>query len=386
MLFHVIQREWNRITRNRQGRFLILTGPVLSFALAAWLFSSGVPRDLPVALVDQDQTSLSRKVARSADATSIAQIRYSFTGLEEAFNAIREGKAEAVLYIPEGCEKKILTGHQAQPVLWLNNTNVLKSGLLTSGITKATAYLSSGIQAQSAVRQGISPKAAPGYAMPVMQDVHILFNPYLNYAYFLVSSLLPVLLVVFVMMGTPWAIGSELKKGSGPQWLETAGGSISVALAGKLLPYTLFYFLLAQCMNVILFVILGVPFQGRQDILWASQFLLILSYQLMAIFLIGLTSNFRLSLSLAGAYTMMALTFSGLTFPVSAMPTIAKAFAGLFPFTHYLKVFTGQALRAEPVYISLLPLAAMGGLMIPGLCCIPRLRFLLLNESCWYKK
>ena len=50
---------------------------------------------------------------------------------------------------------------------------------------------------------------------------------------------------------------------------------------------------------------------------------MILSYQFMAIFIVTLTRNLRLAISIASAYTMLALTYAGLTFPLFGMPVIA---------------------------------------------------------------
>jgi ABC-2 type transport system permease protein len=57
----------------------------------------------------------------------------------------------------------------------------------------------------------------------------------------------------------------------------------------------------------------------------------------------------RLSLSLGSAYTMMALTFAGVTFPTMGMPLLAKIVAGFFPYTFWIKIFLGQTIRNQPL-------------------------------------
>ena len=74
--------------------------------------------------------------------------------------------------------------------------------------------------------------------LPVKLHQHVLFNPFGNYAYFLLTALLPLMILVFTLLTTIFSVGIELREGTGPDWLEHASGSIIVALTGKLFPYT----------------------------------------------------------------------------------------------------------------------------------------------------
>lgn len=383
-IIKVMRREYQRFGARATYAFFAFLGPLIAFILVIWLFSYNVPRKLPVALVDLDHTSLSRKLALAADATSIADLQ-AYPDIAAAKKALMEGKADAIFLIPSETEEKVLGGRQAEVLLYLNNTNVLKGGLITSGIMKSCLTLSGGIQVLSLTKKGEAWDKAMEATMPIMPDTHILFNPFINYSYFLASMLLPVMLIVFVLMGSVYAIGTELKQGTGIQWLESAGGNIWTALLGKMLPYTLIFLVQAWIMNLLLFHYLEVPLHGHLHVLLVTQFLLILSYQSLAVFLISLTYNLRLSLSLAAAYTMMALTFSGLTYPLADMPPLARSFASLFPFTYYLQNFIGQAMRNEPITNGFVPMAWLWAFILLGILFVPRLRYLLKEEKYWGK-
>ena len=383
-ILRVMQREYQRFGTRATYAFFAFIGPLVAFTLVIWLFSYNVPRELPVALVDQDHTPLSRKLASVADATPIAHLQ-SFPDIEAAKEAFMQGKVDAIYLIPSGTEKNILSGLQADVVLYLNNTNVLKGGLLTSGIMKSCMTLSAGIQVLSRTKKGETWDQAVEATMPVMPDTHILFNPFINYSYFLASMLLPVMLIVFVLMGSVYAIGTELRQGTGQHWLESAGGNIWTALLGKMLPYTFIFLIQAWIMDLLLFHYLEVPLHGHLHVLLVTQLLLILSYQFLAVFLLALTFNLRFSLSLAAAYTMMALTFSGLTYPIADMPPLARSFASLFPFTYYLQNFIGQAMRNEPPANGLIPMLWLWAFIVLGILFVPRLRYLLTDEKYWGK-
>jgi ABC-2 type transport system permease protein len=384
-LLKVVRRELIHISTHWPYLFVTFVGPLLAFYLVMWIFSANVPRNLPVAVVDQDHTAMSRQLARMADATPIAAINRSFTSLQQAHLAMEQGKIDAILDIPAGTEKNILKGGSSNVALYLNNANVLKGGLINSGIKKALSTFSAGVKLQVKMKSGLTSTQAMQQIQPVMLRSEVLFNPFISYSYFLTSSLLPVMLIVFTLMGTTFAIGTEMQQGTGPQWLNEAGNHMSTALAGKILPYTIIYFCVAMVMNVILFSHLGVPLRGNLLILLTGELLMIVSYQFLAIFLIGLFGNLRLGLSLGGAYTMMALTFSGLTYPIFGMPAIAQAFAHIFPFTYWLKIFISQSMRGEPAANGLLPMLSFWFFIVFGALFIPRLKYMLLTKKYWGK-
>jgi ABC-2 type transport system permease protein len=62
-ILKVMQREYQRFGTRATYAFFTFLGPLIAFILVIWLFSYNVPRELPVALVDLDHTSLSRKLA-----------------------------------------------------------------------------------------------------------------------------------------------------------------------------------------------------------------------------------------------------------------------------------------------------------------------------------
>ena len=161
--------------------------------------------------------------------------------------------------------------------------------------------------------------------------------------------------------------------------------ALIVALAGKLLPYTILLAIDAIVMNVVLFIRMGTPLQGSFALILLGELMMIITYQLLAVMLISVSANLRLGLSLASAYGMMALTFSGLTFPHLAMPVVAKGFSYFFPFTQWVKIFISQAIRGEAVAHALIPMAIFLIFILLSVSFLPRLKRVLKEEKYWGK-
>jgi ABC-2 type transport system permease protein len=168
--------------------------------------------------------------------------------------------------------------------------------------------------------------------------------------------------------------------------LTDAGNNIFVALSGKMLPYTFLFFMNMLIMDLFLIKTLGTPLRGSLTLILVSEILLIISYQLLAILFLKLTANLRLSLSLGSAYTMMALTFSGLTFPLMAMPLIARLFSYIFPYTYWLHIFMSQTLRGEPAAETIYSFLAFIPFILAGFLAFPGTKRKLSNPQYWYRE
>ncbi len=383
-LLVIFKRELDWMIRHIEYWFLTLLGPLLGFVLVLGIFHKGVVRELHVSLVDNDNTKMSRQVANMIDATSIADLE-TVANLHDANELMLEGKTNAIIYIEKGFEKNLLRVSQSNVIVYLNSANILKGGLLKAGILKTLATFNAGIKVQIAMKKGLNYTQAVDAFVPIQVDKHVLFNPYTNYFYFLATILMPVILVLFTLIGSIYSLGNELKNGTAGAALRKANNSIIVLTVGKLLPYTILFFLQALIFNYVIFVFMDVPLTGSYTLILVSELLLIISYQALAILLIAILGNMRLSASLGSAYSMMALTFAGLTFPDFGMPVIAQLFGRIFPLTYWLKVFLGQTLRYEALEVSMPQILYLFVFIAAGAISMFWLKQKYVNEKYWNK-
>jgi ABC-2 type transport system permease protein len=384
-LVRVLSRETSRIADSWVLIFYTIIAPVATFILIIWLFSGGVVKDLPVAVVDMDQSAFSFKAARLIDATRVCKIKCRLNSILEAKKMMDAGKIDAFVVFPENLEKKILRSDSPSIAVYINDMYVGRAGALRSGLFTTLSTISAGVKVQVAVKKGQTPDQAIEKARPVKANIQLLFNPYGNYAYFLVLGLLPLLSVVFIFLGSVYALGMEFKEGTASDLMSKAKNNIFVALSGKMIPYTFLFFLNMLVMDLLMIKTLGTPLRGSLALILVSEILLIISYQLLAILFIKLTANLRLSLSLGSAYTMMALTFSGLTFPLMSMPIIARLFSYIFPFTSWLHIFMSQTLRGEPAIETFYSFLAFIPFILAGFLAFPGAKRKLSDPVYWYR-
>ena len=382
-----LQRE---IRHFGQSRLLVTSAiilPVVMTVLYVLMFWKGTVHDLPIAVYDGDRTELSRQLVRMLDATPTAEVAFETESIGQGRDAMERGEVNALVVIPRGLQANVLSGTGgAQISAEISGARILNSGLLKRDITTVFQAFNIGVETQMLGAKGIP--AAKGYAMayPVAMDKHILFNPYGSYAYYLLPGLLFVMLAITVSLVTVYTVGGELKNGTAAEWVETAGGSITRALAAKLTPYLLLFGVLSLFISTLLYRFMGLPFQGTHAAtLVLGNLLFILAYMAIGVMLVAVTANMRFSLSMAGGLATASLSFCGLTFPAIAMYPAIAALAKLFPLTYFIDIFIEQSLRGAPLARSLGDIAALGAFTLAMAILMPRLKKVALEPKYYGK-
>lgn len=383
----VVQRELVRIFSRRIYLLMVLILPLVSFAVLAAIFSTGSPRHLPIAVYDADNTDFSRRLIRLLDAAPTLHVAQRVTDLKEGKALILSGGSYALVVLPKGLERDRFRGQGAQVTSFYNNQSMTAGSIVNRGIRDTLKAVSVELDQQSRQQRGEMSAAAAAHAEPIIVESRALFNPYLNYLYFLAGALMPTMLQIFIIVVTVYAVGVEMKEGSAREWLDSAGGSPWLAVAGKLAPYTAGFLCVGLFMNSYLFLWLKLPLRGSVTLIAMATVLLVLSYQAVALLIVAVTANLRISLSSAAIYAAPAFAFAGITFPVMAMPLSGKIWGALLPLSYYLIILLDQGMRGAPESVSLPALAAMCGFVIfLPILAVPRLGRLMVDAQQWGKR
>lgn len=342
-----LSREWRRILSRPVYLFFSLILPIFTFLFLWVLFDAGSPRRLPVVVCDLDQSSLSRQWIRMLACAPSIKIADRVGDVEEGRRLLTSRRAYALVVVPVNFEKNVLRQKSPKIVCYHNMQLLTPGSMISQDFYKTVDALAA---SQISKNHRVGPMSASSEAIRL--DTHVLFNPFMNYRFFLACALMPTMLQIFVVMLSAFTAGLEFKEGTAANWLETAGGSTSKAVLGKMLPYTLFFSLAGAVMMVVMVVLLEVPFRGGLALLAGATLLLILAYQWLGFLFVAATGNLRLSLSFAAFYAVPAFAFTGVNFPIEAMSIFGRVWSAVLPLTYYGKILIDQTVRGAPPAVS----------------------------------
>lgn len=294
----------------------------------------GLPHDLPIGVVDEDNSSISRNFTRQLDATQLGKV-VRFETYEEARNEMQRGKLTSVCLIPRGFNADLQASRQPKITVYINGLYFV-GGALSYQDLLTMIYLTSGaVQKQVLEAKGLSAQQMQGLLRPVNIDLHKIGNPLTSYNACLSTKMLPGTLAMVLVLTLIYSLGTELKYGTSKELMESAGGSIGAAVGGKLAVYTFFFTLLGWLIELLLYGVMRFPLEGSLWSMLLDMFLLVIASEGAALFIIELIPICRFALSFGAIFSVLALSFTGFTLPVEVMPRLLQGFAYMFPLRHY---------------------------------------------------
>lgn len=366
------RREWARLRADPWDLALVSWIPLLALALFAWMFGAGVPRELPIAVVDQDRSPLSRELVRLLDAAPGLRVAVQPSELAPAWSAVRALDAYAVVHIPADASRALLRGGSVTVLAYYNASQA------TAG-QAAMREIGAAVQAYGArlAREQVAPIRGPAAvrAAPLTVQATVLANAARSYEQFLLGLLFPAILHLVACLAMVSALGRELRDGTIGAWLDECGGRLLPAVAGKLALYVLLFTGYGVAALAWLGIRGGGGAAGSVPMLVAGQAGLFAAYAGIALLLVGATRNLGTALSLTGLYAGTSLAFSGATFPLHDAPLFARLWSQLLPYTAYLELQAQQLDLGAPWTASLpalgtlllfLPAAGLPGLWLLG--------------------
>ena len=364
-LQQVVWREFGIMRKNRMYLFCMVVLPVIVVIFFTSLMSGGQPTDMPVGVVDLDNTPTTRTLVRKLDAFQATKVVKHYASVADARRDIQRNKIYAFIYIPEGTTDKLLSMRQPKISFYYSSTSYTAGALLYRDLKTISTLGSAGVGATLLSAKGLSEEQVMSFLQPVIVDLHTVNNPLVNYSVYLNTMLIPGCIMLFIFIVTAYSIGTELKFNSAKEWLDTSGGNIFVALMGKMLPQTVIFLIIMYAYMFYVFGVLHFPHPGGSGYILLLGVLSVLSSQGFGIFVFGVVPSLRMSMSICCLWAVLSYSLSGTAFPLSAMDSEIKAIALLFPLRHYymiyqLNIFNGYSLEFSwPYMVALMAFAAL---------------------------
>ncbi len=336
--------------------FLISVLPIFSFILLISIFNEGVARELPMVVVDNDQSKLSRMLLHNIDASPTIQIVYRVNSVKEAIKLLKKTKAYGLVVIPKYFEKDTLLHKNPKITAMLNTQYILIGKILTSALSSTVMHSDGEVEYIQMLVEKQNTDASLHAISPIQMQVTPFFNMYQNYFYFLVSALLPAIWQIFIVVATLVSVGVMFKEKKEKLFFKDQKYTVA-RLLGLMLPYTIAFMLLGVGYELYLYSMW--EFQGSFTVLFLGMFLTVVGYQCVALLLFTIGFDYARALSLGAVYSAPAFAFLGITFPVYNMNSFALFWRDILPIAHYTQLQLSQANYGLDIFLELDKLATL---------------------------
>lgn len=333
-IWAVIRREF-RIIREHPIYIFGSVGTMLFVALFyLTFFKEGLPSELPIGVVDNDNSSVSRTFRRQLDATQLGRV-IEFDDFSQARLEMQKGKLAGFCVIPKNMYSDLLSNRQPSITFYVNGLYFVSGALAYKDLMSMVNITNAGVQREVLRARGVPDSQIMGLISPVSIDTHQIGNVYTNYGYYLANMMIPGCLEMVIIILIIYTLGMELKYETSRHLMKTAGGSIVNVLAGKLAIYTVLFSAIGLLLVLAMYDWLKFPMAGSVWNMFLAIILLVLASEAIGVVIIGLLPVPRLALSVGALYSVLGFTLSGFTMPLETMVPWIRGLAEAFPLRHY---------------------------------------------------
>ena len=356
----ISRRELRVLVRRPLLIFCMLIAPVFTAFLMTSIMRNGLPTDMPAGLVDEDDTQTTRSLIRIWDAMESTDVRYRYTSFSEARKAMQRGEIYAFLYIPKGTTHDAISSRRPKISFYTCDTYFVPASLLMKELTTLSELSGMAVTRETLSAKGLSYSQILGVIQPIVIEAHPLNNPYLNYSVLLNNLIIPGIIIILIMLTTSYTIGLEWKMGSQKHLLDLAGGSVPVALTGKLLPQLVVYSIVLFFVHVYFYEVQLFPCKNGLFSMMCLGVLTILVAQALGLFIFGiLVGQMRMAMSICALWGVLSIPMAGFSFPTTAMTPLLQTISWAFPLRDYFLIYVNQALDGYSIVYAWKPVTAM---------------------------
>ena len=338
-IYELSVRECKIFLRNPIYLFCMVVFPIAVMIFFTSMLEKGQPQEMPVGVVDLDNSSTTRALIRRLDAFQTSQVVAYYSSVSEARKAIQNNEIYGFIYFPEGTTERLLSSRQPKISFYYTMTSVTAGSLVFRDLKTITALGSAAVGQATMRARGFTDSQIQTFLQPIVIDLHQIGNPTTDYNVFLTTMMVPGIMMLFIFLITTYAIGTELKFNHSKQIMQMGGDNIWVTLIGKLLPHLLIWLTLVFGYSFYVFGILEFPHPGGTGMIVLLNLLMVFAAMGFGVFAFGLMPSLRMSMSISSLWAVLSLSMAGTAFPVMAMDAPLQALAWLFPLHHYCMVY-----------------------------------------------
>lgn len=332
-IFQIWYREIGNIFRDKGIMIFILFVPLAYPLLYSYVYTNEVVREVPVAVVDESLSELSRELLRKMDASPDMKIVAYCDNLSAAQEMIRRQEVYGIVRIPSDFTRELWKGNQAPIGLYCDMSSMLYYKALLLTATNVSLEVNKDIKVNHYL-PSTTDRQAEITRMPIDYDYVPLYNPQSGFAAFLIPPVLMLIIQQTLLLGIGMSTGNsrEHHMGSVIPFHPWYKNPVHIVI-GKALPYFMLYIILGVYMFAVVTRLFTLPQLGH----YTTFIAFLVPFVLACIFLAMVLSSFIYrredSILLLVFLSVPMLFLSGLSWPASDMPAFWKYFSYLFPST-----------------------------------------------------
>ena len=237
-IISLIGREFNLFFKNKVLLVLFLGAPILYGVLIGNVYKKGNVTDVPIVVVDEDNTTMSHKVINMLEDNESVKVVAVLPSTFDSKNIALQKDAEVVVVIPRNFQSDIQQKKYPEITYFIDASNTLTSNTAAIAITTVLTTLKAGITIETSRKQGM-PEYVASHSYEPFRTTMIRQNIRSgNYLYFMLPGVLLTVLQQILLLGLALSFSSEYENNTFKDLVKRSGNPFTLIFV-KVFPYVL---------------------------------------------------------------------------------------------------------------------------------------------------
>lgn len=342
IIFETAKKEKELIFKDSAVIEIYIIFVTLVYFFYTFVYSPEIFTNLPVAYVDNDQTTISHQIRRMLNETESLEIAYDVTSLEEGRKLFEEGKVNGVILIPKDFSRQLqLSGGNASIAIYSDASYMLYYDKTLQAVTNALGAFTGELQLKQTMMSGEPMKQAVASSKPFNIIANPLYNLEEGYAIFLIPVVLIIALQTLQLTGMGVLYGTMRENDTFVTNFAMAKRRFGYFFMtiGRALPYLVISMAMLLMGILVVFHIFTIPQRGNLFEVVVFLIPVVLAITFLGQSLMNIFRNREDTIMLLTVFSIPALMMGGVSYPIVAFPLWIKVMGFFFPSTIGVKGF-----------------------------------------------
>jgi ABC-2 type transport system permease protein len=336
---NIFQRELRFVSKDINIISIVLLAPLFYSLFYGTIYFNKVERDLPVVIIDNDNSETTKKLIRLLDAHQMIKIDEVVPDFQSGINKINSNEVYGMVYFAKDFESNLKHYKGATLKAYLNTSRFLVSNDINMAINETVINYNSEIKLNFFEKAGYNYNQAKELVEPLKYDLRPLFNSTESYGDFLVPGILVLIIQQTLLIGLAESMAKERESGTAGELYELSGKNIFTLIHGKGLLFGILFSAFSFLFFTFNFWLFKINLAGNVLSLILFTFLLITSVVYLSIFVASFFERKIIAIQFLSLTTYPIFLVSGYSWPMQAMPVWLQYLAKLIPSTPYLSAY-----------------------------------------------
>ena len=212
-LSFIIQREFLAISTSYAVLLVLIGGIFVYGLLYNYMYAPNIVTDVPIAIVDNSHSELSRNFIRWLDATPQADVYSQAMDYNEAKEWMKRGKVQGILYLPHDFETRVFRGDESIFSLYATTDAFLYFEALQGASSRVMLAINDKYRPDEAVFLPPQGLLAVTMAKPINVEGTALYNYTEGYGSYLIPAVMMIIIFQTLLMVIGMVTGEEYSSG-----------------------------------------------------------------------------------------------------------------------------------------------------------------------------